>query len=52
MDSKDLTVVIVTFKMRFKYLSCGVNSDYVRVIIVENSNNESFKKNIENNFKM
>ncbi len=52
MDSKDLTVVIVTFKSEAKIFKCVESiPDYLRVIIVENSNNESFKKSIENKFQ-
>ena len=52
MDSKDLTVFIVTFKSEAKIFKCVESiPDYLRVIIVENSNNESFKKSIENKFQ-
>ncbi len=49
--NKDLTIVIVTFKSEGKILHClkSISSD-VKVIIVENSKNESFKKKIENEF--
>ena len=48
---KDLTIVIVTFKSEGKILHClkSISSD-VKVIIIENSKNESFKKKIENQF--
>lgn len=49
--NKDLTIVIVTFKSEGKILHClkSISSD-VKVIIIENSKNESFKKKIENQF--
>ncbi len=51
MESKDLTVVIVTFKSEKKIFNClkSIPKD-TRVIIVENSNNSDFKKKIEKNF--
>ena len=52
MESKELTIVIVTFKSEEKILNClNSISDNIPVIIVENSSNENFKKEIENNFK-
>ena len=52
MKSKELTIVIVTFKSENKISNC-LNSipDEIPTIIVENSNNEKFKKEIESNFK-
>ncbi len=52
MESKELTIVIVTFKSENKISNC-LNSipDEIPTIIVENSNNEKFKKEIESNFK-
>ena len=51
MESKELTIVIVT-KSEEKILNClNSISDNIPVIIVENSSNENFKKEIENNFK-
>jgi N-acetylglucosaminyl-diphospho-decaprenol L-rhamnosyltransferase len=49
--NKDLTIVIVTFKSEGKILHClkSISSD-IKVIIIENSKNESFKKKIENQF--
>ncbi len=51
MESKDLTVIIVTFKSEKKIKDClqSISSD-VKVIVVENSNNEDFKKDLENKF--
>ena len=51
MDSKELTIVIVSFKSEAKILHClkSIN-DQAKVIVVENSNNENFKKNIESQF--
>ncbi len=51
MESNELTIVIVTFKSEEKIFTC-LNSipNKTRVIVVENSNNEDFKKNIENNY--
>jgi N-acetylglucosaminyl-diphospho-decaprenol L-rhamnosyltransferase len=51
MESKELTIVIVTFKSESRLLAC-INSipNYIDVIIVENSNNLNFKKNIESKF--
>ena len=48
MESKDLTIVIVTFKSEEKVLNC-LNSIPVKIpiIIVENSNNKIFKSKIE-----
>ena len=51
MESKDLTIVIVTFKSEKKIANCLKSiPPQIKVIIVENSNNENFKKNIENQF--
>jgi N-acetylglucosaminyl-diphospho-decaprenol L-rhamnosyltransferase len=52
MESKELTVIIVTFKSEgiiFKCLKSIPN--YIKIIIVENSNNEKFKKKLEDNYK-
>lgn len=51
MDSKKLTIVIVSFKSEAKIINC-LNSinDPVNIIIVENSNNYNFKKNLEEKF--
>ena len=51
MESKELTIVIVTFKSDEKIIKCinSINKE-IPVIVVENSNNENFKKKIENEF--
>ena len=47
MESKELTVVIVTFKSESKIIDClkSIPSD-IKVLIIENSNNENYKKKI------
>tara|TARA_B100000963_G_scaffold355276_1_gene373199 strand:+ start:116 stop:946 length:831 start_codon:yes stop_codon:yes gene_type:complete len=51
MESKDLTIVIVTFKSEEKVLKClNSISDKIPIIIVENSNNKIFKSKIEQTF--
>ena len=48
MESKDLTIVIVTFKSDEKVLKClNSISDKLPIIVVENSNNKIFKSKIE-----
>ena len=48
MESKKLTIVIVTFKSEHKILNCLDSiSNETPVIIVENSNNKNFKNKIE-----
>ena len=49
--SKDLTVIITTFKSDLKIENClnSINSQ-IKVIIIENSKSESFKVNIEKKF--
>ena len=51
MESKDLTIIIVTFKSEKKIVNClkSIPSD-IKVLVIENSNNVNFKKNIENQF--
>ena len=51
MESNELTVVIVTFKSEDKILKClnSISKD-IPIILVENSNNENFKKFIEERF--
>ena len=45
MESKDLTIVIVTFKSEEKIFNClNSISNKIPVLVVENSNNENFKK--------
>ena len=51
MESKELTIVIVTYKSEEKIFDCLKSiSNEIPVIIVENSNNEDFKKKIENSY--
>ena len=52
MESKDLSIVIVTFKSEDIIFKClkSIPND-IKVIIVENSKNEKFKKNLENKYK-
>ncbi len=51
MDSKELTVVIVTFKSEAKILDClkSINNE-ANIIVVENSTNHNFKKDLEEKF--
>jgi N-acetylglucosaminyl-diphospho-decaprenol L-rhamnosyltransferase len=51
MESNELTIVIVTFKSEGKIFDC-LNSipNYINVKIIENSNNENFKKEVEKNY--
>ena len=51
MSIKDITVIITSFKSDEKIKNClnSINRD-CRVLVIENSNNELFKKNIENEF--
>jgi N-acetylglucosaminyl-diphospho-decaprenol L-rhamnosyltransferase len=52
MTSSDLTIVITTYKSEEKVQDCLNSIDQsIKVIIVENSNNKDFKKQIENKFK-
>ncbi len=50
MESEKLSIVIVTYKSDEKILNClkSISSE-IPVIIIENSNNEEFKKKIEKN---
>ena len=51
MDSKELTVVIVTFRSEPKIFDCIKSiKDLAEIIVVENSNNNEFKKKLENKF--
>ena len=51
METKDLTIIIATFKSDDKILSClNSISDNFRILVIENSNNESFKQKIEKKF--
>ena len=51
MESKNLTVVIVTFKSEEMIANCLKSiPNEIPVVIVENSNNKNFKKEIESHF--
>ena len=52
MESKELTIVIVTFKSEKKIFNClkSIDLKEIKIIVVENSNNENFKKKIEKKF--
>ena len=51
MESKELTIVIVTFKSEDKIFSCLKSiSNEISVIVVENSDNRILKNRIEKNF--
>ena len=51
MESKELTIVIVTFKSDEKIINCLKSISYnIPVIVVENSDNKNFKNKIENIF--
>jgi len=51
MDLKQLTVVIVTFKSEEKILNCLRSIDnQVNILVVENSKNSEFKKDLESKF--
>ena len=52
MESKELTIVIVTYKSSTRIQNCLRSiPEEIPVIVVENSNDENFKNNIESNFK-
>ena len=51
MESKDLTIIIVTFKSEKKIVNCLKSiPPQIKVIVIENSNNVDFKSNLENQF--
>ena len=51
MESKELTIVIVTFKSEDKIFDCLKSiSNEIQVIVVENSNNHILKNKLEENF--
>ncbi len=51
MDLNELTVVIVTFNSELKIIDCLKSiGNKAKIIVVENSNNEAFKKNLENQY--
>ena len=52
MESKELTIVIVTFKSDEKIINCLKSiSNEIPVLVVENSGNEKLKKKIESDYK-
>ena len=52
MEMNELSIVITTFKSELKIFTCldAIPSN-IKTIVVENSNNESFKKDIEKKYK-
>ena len=51
MEPNQLTVIIVTFKSEEKIFTClNTIPKYVKVLIVENSNDQKFKKYVENKY--
>jgi GT2 family glycosyltransferase len=51
MDSKELTIVIVTFKSEAKILDCLRSiGNQANILVIENSKNKEFKKNLENKY--
>ena len=51
MDSKELNVVIVTLKSEPKIFDCLKSiTNVTEIIVVENSNNDDFKKKLENEY--
>ena len=51
MDIKDLSIVITTFKSENKIYSCLDSLPYdINIIVVENSNNENFKKELKKRY--
>ena len=52
MESKELSIVIVTFKSELKIFDClEAIPRHIKVIVVENSKNEFFKKDVERKYK-
>ncbi len=52
MDSNELTVVIVTFNSELKITDCIKSiENKAEIIVVENSNNETFKKKLEDQYR-
>ena len=51
MSTKDITVIVATFKSDKKIINClkSINKE-CKIIIIENSDNINFKKNIEKEF--
>ena len=53
MDSNDLTIVIVTFNSELKIINCLKSiRNKAQIIVVENSNNENFKKILKISIKI
>ncbi len=51
MESKELSIVIVTFKSELKIFDClKAIPKNIKVIVVENSNNDFFKKDLEKKY--
>tara|TARA_B100000029_G_scaffold488894_1_gene546056 strand:- start:509 stop:1354 length:846 start_codon:yes stop_codon:yes gene_type:complete len=51
MSTKDITIIITSFKSREKIRTCLNSIDkQCRILLIENSNDSNFKKNIENEF--
>ena len=51
MDSKELTIVIVTFNSEAKIIDCLKSiGDQANIIVVENSRNDNFKNDLEDKF--
>ena len=52
MESKELTIVIVTYKSKTRIQNCLRSiPEEIPIIVVENSSDENFKNNIEKNFQ-
>ena len=52
MDSNELTVVIVTFNSELKLADCLRSIEHkAEIIVVENSDNKTFKKKLENQYR-
>jgi GT2 family glycosyltransferase len=52
MESKELSIVIVTFKSEGKIFNCLDSiPNSINVKIIENSNNENFKRKIESKYR-
>ena len=51
MQNNEITIIINTFNSEDKIFSClnSIGSDY-KIIIIENSDNNKFKKKIENKY--
>ena len=53
MESREVTIIIVTFRSEARVMNCLKSiSKEISVIVVENSNDKKFKSRIEENFKM